>query len=39
LFAGENLAAKLKRRDYPEEAIGKILRGNLQRILRWVLPQ
>jgi hypothetical protein len=27
--------AKLKRRDYPEEAIGKILRGNLQRILRW----
>jgi len=31
--------AKLKRRDYSEEAIGKILRGNLQRILRWVLPQ
>jgi hypothetical protein len=24
-----------ERRDYPEEEIGKILRGNLQGILRW----
>ena len=38
LLAGENLAAELKRRNYPETAIGKILGGNLLRIMRQVLP-
>jgi microsomal dipeptidase-like Zn-dependent dipeptidase len=37
LLAGENLAAELKRRNYPEAAIGKILGGNLLRTLRQVL--
>ena len=34
----ENLAAELKRRNYPEVAIGKILGGNLLQIMRQVLP-
>jgi microsomal dipeptidase-like Zn-dependent dipeptidase len=38
LLAGENLAAELKRRNYSEVAIGKILGDNLLRILRQVLP-
>jgi hypothetical protein len=33
-----NLAAELKRRNYPAVAIGKILGGNSLRILRQVLP-
>ena len=39
LLAEDNLAAELKRRNYPEEAIGKILGGNLLRVLRQVLPK
>jgi microsomal dipeptidase-like Zn-dependent dipeptidase len=35
---GENLVAELKRRNYPEVAIGKILGGNLLRLMRQVLP-
>lgn len=38
LLSGENLAAELERRNYPEAAIGKILGGNLLRIMRQVLP-
>jgi len=38
LLAGENLSAELKRRNYPEAAIGEILGGNLLRIMRQVLP-
>jgi hypothetical protein len=38
LLAGENLAAELKRRNYPEDAVNKILGGNLMRVLRQVLP-
>ena len=38
LLGGENLAAELKRRNYPEETISKILGGNLLRVLRQVLP-
>jgi hypothetical protein len=38
LLAGENLAAELKRRNYPEVAIGKTFGGNLPRVLRQVLP-
>jgi len=34
LLAAEKPGAKLKRRNYPEAAIGSILRGDLQRILR-----
>jgi membrane dipeptidase len=39
LLDGQNLATELKRRNYPEAAIGKILGGNLLRIMRQVLPQ
>jgi microsomal dipeptidase-like Zn-dependent dipeptidase len=35
---GENLVAELKRRNYPEAAIGEILGGNLPQIMRQVLP-
>jgi hypothetical protein len=38
LLVGKNLAAELKERNYPEVAIGKILGGNLLRIMRQVLP-
>ena len=38
LLAGENLAAELKRLNYSEVAIGKILGGNLLRLMRQVLP-
>jgi microsomal dipeptidase-like Zn-dependent dipeptidase len=34
----KNLAAELKRREYPEAAIGKILGGNLLPVLSRVLP-
>jgi microsomal dipeptidase-like Zn-dependent dipeptidase len=33
LLAGENLAAELTQRNYPEVAIAKILGGNLLRVL------
>jgi hypothetical protein len=35
----ENLAGELRQRNYPEEAIGKILGGNLLGIMRQVLPK
>jgi microsomal dipeptidase-like Zn-dependent dipeptidase len=37
LFERENLAAELKRRNYPKAAIGKILGANLVRIMHQVL--
>ena len=37
LLAGKDLAAELKRQNYPEVAIGKILGGNLLRVMRQVL--
>jgi microsomal dipeptidase-like Zn-dependent dipeptidase len=33
-MTGLEVVATLKRRNYPEEAIGKILGGNLLRVLR-----
>jgi microsomal dipeptidase-like Zn-dependent dipeptidase len=33
----ENLAAELHKRNYPDESIGKILGGNMMRVLRTVL--
>jgi membrane dipeptidase len=39
LLDGQNLAAELKGRNYPEAAIGKILGGNLLWLMRQVLPQ
>ena len=39
LLDQENLAAALARRSYSEEAIGKILGGNLLGVLRAVLPK
>jgi membrane dipeptidase len=39
LLDGDNLPAELARRNYSEEAIGKILGGNLLRVMRQVLPQ
>jgi len=39
LASWENLAADVKRRNYPEATIGKILGGNLLRIMRQVLPK
>ena len=39
LLDGDNLPAELTRRNYSEEAIGKILGGNLLRVMRQVLPQ
>ncbi len=39
LLAGENLAAEFRRRNYSEAAIGKILGGNLLRIICQVLPK
>ena len=39
LLDGENLGAELKQRKYSETAIGKILGGNLLRVLRDVLPK
>jgi hypothetical protein len=39
LLDGQNLAAELKGRNYPEAAIGKILGGNLLRLMRQILPQ
>ena len=39
LLDRENLAAEFKRRNYTDEAIGKILGGNMMRVLRRVLPQ
>ena len=38
LLDPENLTAELKQRNYSESAIGKVLGGNLLRILRQVLP-
>jgi hypothetical protein len=38
LLAGKNLPAELKRRNYPEVVIGKILGGNLLGIICQVLP-
>jgi len=32
------LAAEFRRRNYSEQAVGKILGGNLLRLLRAVLP-
>lgn len=39
LLDRENLAAEFRRRSYSEEAIGKILGGNLLRVMRAVLPK
>ena len=39
LLDQENLAAAFARRSYSEEAIGKILGGNLLRLMRAVLPK
>lgn len=39
LLDRENLAAEFRRRSYSEEAIGKILGGNLLRVKRAVLPK
>jgi microsomal dipeptidase-like Zn-dependent dipeptidase len=39
LLDGDNLPAELRRRNYSEEAVGKILGGNLLRVMRQVLPQ
>jgi len=38
LLDQENLAAAFARRSYSEEAIGKILGGNLMRVMKQVLP-
>ncbi len=39
LLDRENLPAEFRRRNYSDEAIGKILGGNLLRVMRQVLPQ
>jgi hypothetical protein len=39
LLDQENLPAELRRRNYSEDAIGKILGGNLLRVLRTVLAK
>ncbi len=39
LLDQDNLAAEFKRRNYSDEAIGKILGGNLMRVMRAVLPK
>jgi membrane dipeptidase len=39
LLDSDNLAAELTRRNYSEDAIGKILGGNLLRVMRQLLPQ
>lgn len=39
LLDRENLAAEFQRRNYSEAAIGKILGGNLLRVMRAVLPK
>jgi membrane dipeptidase len=39
LLDSDNLAAELTRRNYSAEAVGKILGGNLLRVMRQVLPQ
>ena len=38
LLDRENLSAELRNRNYPQEAICKILGGNLMRVLKAVLP-
>lgn len=38
LLDRENLAAQLKKREYTDEAINKILGGNMMRVLRTLLP-
>ena len=39
LLDQENLPAEFKRRNYSDEAVGKILGGNLMRVMRAVLPR
>jgi len=39
LLDRDNLAAEFRRRNFSAEAIGKILGGNLMRVMRQVLPQ